>query len=341
MKIDIETSKMMGFADFFTCINIPDYAQAFKNDPNFGEEKWEEMEKAFEMLKPLRQFSGDFQTGELLTSLAFKAATGKLDSNDIDALCDEIEKGLPVPFTEEQRAAMHTLYDGYSGFFDANMEQMSKQVEGMQEKANNTFPKTLEDAADFIGYEIPEDYKTGCVVIPSPKGAPPHGRSVENKDGSRTQFATISADNPDIDDTLITIFHEDVHKLIWDSGTWKKAETELSTNKQVGQLTSDANLWNEAIAILFQNKYCDQNGLDRRIYGKDLASQAYDAEANRLEDYLDNGGKLLDDNGHFSSEITSKQVDHNKHCARYELCHTLQKLNANPLMQKLYEEQNS
>lgn len=308
MKIDIETSKMMGFADFLQSACFDNFRKAYSQDPNIRK-NGPAVAEAFKELQPLIKEDPNFQTGEVFTSLALKAATGELKSEDIDAFCDEIAKGLPNGMTSEQREAMHTLYDAYSNFFDAHMVRMDEETKYLQSKidANDIFSQTLNEAADFIGYNIPEDYEAGAIIIPSPKGLGPHGRSIENAEGSRTQYAAVPIDSRDeIDGTLTTIFHEDVHKIVYDSGAYEKAGQELSSEMKEGQATSDFNLWNEAIALLFQNKYCDKIGIARRPYAEidgSEKSKAFDSEAARLEGLINKGEKLFGTDGKLSPDM--------------------------------------
>ena len=306
MEIDIETSRIMGFADFLQSAAFDNFRQAYSQDPHI-KENGPEIAEAFKELQPLIQVDPNSQTGELFTSLALKAATGQLKSDDIDAFCDEMAKGLPNGMTPEQRAAMHTLYGAYSNFFDAHLDQMNLEASVLQSQARETFPETMQEAADFIGYDIPDNYEAGAVIIPSPKGLGAHGRSIENEEGSRTQYAAIPVDSRnEPEDTLITIFHEDVHKLFYDSGAYGKVSSELSTEEKPGQVTSDVNLFNEALAVLFQNKYCDKLGIDRRPYAEIDNSEkgrAFDTEATRLEGLVNGGEKLFGADGKMSPNM--------------------------------------
>jgi len=314
MKIDIKTSRMMGFADFLQSAVFDNFRQAYSQDPNIRK-NGPVIAAAFQELQPLLQQDSTSQTGELFTSLALKAATGELKSDNIDAFCDEMAKGLPNGMTAEQRVAIHTLYDAYSDFFDAHLNQMNLEATALQNEAEDSFPDSMTEVADFLGYDIPEDYELSSVVIPSPKGLGAHGRSVENEDGSRTQYAAIPVDSRDeIDNTLITIFHEDVHKMVYDCGAYEKVGQELSSEQKAGQVTSDFNLWNEAVAVLFQNKYCDKLGIERRPYAEidgSEKSKAFDSEASRLEGLVDKGEKLFGEDGKLSPGIKAPEKNIN------------------------------
>ncbi|MBQ4472025.1 MAG: hypothetical protein II942_02115 [Alphaproteobacteria bacterium] len=302
MKINIEVSKTMGFADFLNSMRSSRCKKAYENDPIMSK-KTEIMDSAYETLQPLFSADANAQTGERFTSLALKVATGQLDPNNtIEDFCNQMNELLaPDSMTPEQRESMMTLYGVYSDFFDAHEDGLRMKMENSITNENEEkIEETLQDAADFIGYDIPEDYETGAVIFPMPAGFPPHGRSVENNEGSRTQLVAIPIDSRnEPEQTLITIVHEDVHKLFYDSGRCDALENELGKD--------DFNLLNEGIAVAFQDDFCDKAGIKSRPYGVD----SIDAEAQRLEKYIQKGEKLFGDDGKLSPGIKTPEKNVN------------------------------
>ena len=314
MQIDIETSKVMGFADFVTGMKSPRCQQAYQNDPILSE-KYDMMNEAFETLQPLFTKDDKYQTGERFTSLLLQVAAGELDSNNLFSdLCNKMNEALaPDKMSKEQLDAMFTLYGAYSDFFDAHINDFGIQLDtDCLNKSKDGIETTLNQAADFLGYDIPEDYHTGALIFPMPAGFPPHGRSVENDQGSRTQFVAIPLDSRnEPEQTLITIVHEDVHKLFYDSGKSQTVEKELPSD--------EFSLLNEGIAVVFQDRFCDENGIKRRPYG----DKTIDAEANRLEKHVNKGEKLFDENGKLSPNMKSSNQ------------------NINPIFQKALDERQA
>ena len=294
MNINIELSKTMGFADFLNGLRSPRCRKAYENDLIMSK-KMETIKSAYETLQPLFLSDSNAQTGERFTSLAFKVATGQLNSNStIEDFCSHMNNLLaPDSMTPEQQVAMATLHDIYSDFFEAHQDGLRMKMENSIGTENKEkIAETLQDAAEFIGYKIPQDYETGAVIFPMPAGFPPHGRSVENEEGSRTQLVAIPIDSrKEPEQTLITIVHEDVHKLFYDSGRCDSIDKELGRD--------GFNLLNEGIAVAFQDNFCDKAGIEKRPYGM----EAIDAEAQRLKRHIQKGEKLCGSDGKLSPDI--------------------------------------